>query len=186
MRTTSYESFSSRIVRKRSAVVGGGSVHDKSLLLRVFSPPSSLFSRFPLINKHTNAHAAGSGPKKEADEDGKDGKESGVVKANKGMILRKSVEYIRWVSGCPLLQLPERAPAHTRIPQIPPTTRRGAGRAQPRARGAAQGLPRLVWQRLAAVPRRQRARAGRRGVWAGHGRRRRGLGQRARVDAGGG
>ncbi|KAJ7791356.1 hypothetical protein B0H14DRAFT_2935712, partial [Mycena olivaceomarginata] len=39
----------------------------------------------------------GSGPKKEADEDGKDGKESGVVKANKGMILRKSVEYIRYL-----------------------------------------------------------------------------------------
>ncbi|KAJ7749206.1 helix-loop-helix DNA-binding domain-containing protein [Mycena metata] len=38
------------------------------------------------------------GAKKEAaDDEGKDGKEGAVVKANKGMILRKSVEYIRWV-----------------------------------------------------------------------------------------
>ncbi|KAJ7034583.1 hypothetical protein C8F04DRAFT_1234202 [Mycena alexandri] len=37
------------------------------------------------------------GAKKEADEDGKDGKEGAVVKANKGMILRKSVEYIRYL-----------------------------------------------------------------------------------------
>ncbi|KAJ7474433.1 helix-loop-helix DNA-binding domain-containing protein [Mycena galericulata] len=38
------------------------------------------------------------GTKKEAaDDDGKDGKEGGVVKANKGMILRKSVEYIRYL-----------------------------------------------------------------------------------------
>jgi len=33
-------------------------------------------------------------------EDGADGTgDGGVVKANKGMILRKSVEYIRWVFG---------------------------------------------------------------------------------------
>ncbi|KAJ7908651.1 helix-loop-helix DNA-binding domain-containing protein [Mycena leptocephala] len=37
------------------------------------------------------------GTKKETDDDGKDGKEGAVVKANKGMILRKSVEYIRYL-----------------------------------------------------------------------------------------
>ncbi|KAJ7093456.1 helix-loop-helix DNA-binding domain-containing protein [Mycena belliarum] len=38
------------------------------------------------------------GAKKEAvDDEGKDGKEGAVVKANKGMILRKSVEYIRYL-----------------------------------------------------------------------------------------
>ncbi|KAK7033728.1 hypothetical protein R3P38DRAFT_3351495 [Favolaschia claudopus] len=35
--------------------------------------------------------------KKEVDDDGKDAKDAGVVKANKGMILQKSVEYIRFV-----------------------------------------------------------------------------------------
>ncbi|KAK7059841.1 helix-loop-helix DNA-binding domain-containing protein [Favolaschia claudopus] len=38
-----------------------------------------------------------SGTKKEVDDDSKDAKDAGVVKANKGMILRKSVEYIRYL-----------------------------------------------------------------------------------------
>lgn len=49
-----------------------------------------------------NPNKEGSSPegaKKEEDGGDKDGDGSGVVKANKGMILRKSVEYIRWASS---------------------------------------------------------------------------------------
>ncbi|KAJ7669486.1 helix-loop-helix DNA-binding domain-containing protein [Mycena polygramma] len=55
------------------------------------------------------------GAKKEMmDDDGKDGKEGAVVKANKGMILRKSVEYIRY-----LQQLVASLSTSLRLPRPP-------------------------------------------------------------------
>lgn len=44
-----------------------------------------------------NPNSGGSQDGKKEDDLDKDGEGNGVVKANKGMILRKSVEYIRWV-----------------------------------------------------------------------------------------
>lgn len=54
---------------------------------------------------NSNASASPEATKKEESVDDKDGDGNGMVKANKGMILRKSVEYIRCVSlyfiSCP-------------------------------------------------------------------------------------
>jgi hypothetical protein len=111
------------------------------------------------------------GAKKETDKNGKEiEKEGAVVKANKGMILRKSIEYIRWV---PLLSFVSNAapcpsaplnfflcfavPYYRPHPQIPPTTRRRARRAQPRIEGATQELPWLVRLRLPTLHRRAQA-----------------------------
>ncbi|TFY59718.1 hypothetical protein EVJ58_g5596 [Rhodofomes roseus] len=97
------------------------------------------------------------------DKDGQDGN-AAAVKANKGMILKKSVEYIR-------IKFAHRKRAmltaiFPRI-QVPPAARLRAGLTQPRTRTATAIIPLVVCAVLGPGRRRARAaRGGRRGLHA--------------------